>query len=45
VNESFLLNSVVRNETDDDGTAAFKKGLAPSVDLDNGDWGGRDPAK
>jgi hypothetical protein len=41
----FVLYSVGWNETDDGGTAAFKKGSPPTVNIDEGDWVWRYPEK
>jgi hypothetical protein len=41
----FVLHSVGWNETDDDGTVAFSKGKTPSLDINEGDWVWRYPAK
>ena len=44
-NGQFVLYSVGWNETDDGGTMAFKKGSTSEVDINQGDWVWRYPAK
>jgi hypothetical protein len=44
-NGQFVLYSVGWNETDDDGEVVLKSGSTPGVDLENGDWAWRYPAK
>ena len=41
----FVLYSVGWNEQDDGGVVVFKKGETPSVDISQGDWVWRYPAK
>ncbi|MDE3068311.1 MAG: hypothetical protein KGJ60_12260 [Verrucomicrobiota bacterium] len=41
----FVLYSVGWNETDDGGTVAFTEGKSPRVDISEGDWVWRYPAK
>jgi tetratricopeptide (TPR) repeat protein len=41
----FVLYSVGWNETDDSGEVVFRKGLIPGVDISQGDWVWRYPAK
>lgn len=41
----FVLYSVGWNETDDGGVVAFTKGQTPTVDISQGDWVWRYPAK
>jgi hypothetical protein len=41
----FVLYSVGWNETDDGGVVAFTQGKTPSVDISQGDWVWRYPAK
>jgi len=43
--EYFVLDSVGWNETDDGGEVVLQKGTTPAVDINQGDWVWRYPAR